>query len=138
MPPSSGISDLAKALTAVTARAEALVREEIELAKAEISEKIGKLIRGLVIGIAAGIFIFFGMIYLLNAAAWGIWQATGLNQQFWIGFATVGIALFLLAGLAGYIAYRLFRKATPPTPKLAIKEASLIKESVVGAKEADS
>ena len=36
--------------------------------------------------------------------------------------------LFLLAILAAFVAYRLFKKGAPPTPDLAIEEAKLIRE----------
>ena len=38
----------------VSERVSTLVREEIELAKTEVSEKVAKLLRGSVVGIAAG------------------------------------------------------------------------------------
>ena len=39
------------------------------------------------------------------------------------GFAVVTALLFLLAALAAFIAYRLFKKGAPPTPDMAIEEA---------------
>ena len=39
------------------------------------------------------------------------------------GFAVVSVLLFLLAALAAFIAYRLFKKGAPPTPDMAIEEA---------------
>ena len=36
--------------------------------------------------------------------------------------------LFVLAGLAAFIAMRLFKKGAPPTPDLAIEEAKLMRE----------
>ena len=40
----------------VSERVSCLVREEIELAKTEVTEKITKLVQGGVVGIAAGLF----------------------------------------------------------------------------------
>jgi uncharacterized membrane protein YqjE len=131
----SGLKELANTLNTVATKAEVLVREEIELAKTEITEKISKLVRGLIIGVSAGIFVFFAFIYFLNAAAWGIWQLTPYSQQYWIGFAVVCGALLLLAVIAGLIAVKLVKKASPPKPEKAIEEAQKIKESIKGGTE---
>ena len=52
--------NIAEAIQEVSERASMLVREEIELAKVEVTEKVTKLVRGAVVGIAAGIFVVFG------------------------------------------------------------------------------
>ena len=85
-------SELGQAIQDVTETASLLIREEIELAKAEMTEKVTKLIKGAVVGIVAGIFAVFGLIYLLHAASWGIWQAIGTDDNFWIGFLIVAVA----------------------------------------------
>ena len=109
-----------------------LVHKEIELAKAEISEKLTRLLRGVVIGIAAGVFAIAGMLYLGDAAAWGIWELFGLDRDFWVGFLIVAILLFVLGAIAGFVAARLFKRASPPTPQMAIEEAQLIRQTVAG------
>ena len=45
------------------------------------------------------------------------------EDNIWAGFAVVTALLFLLAILAALIAFRLFKKGSPPTPDLAIQEA---------------
>src|SRR5687768_7423882 len=123
-------SELAQAIQDVSDKASLLVREEIELAKTEVTEKVTKLIKGAVVGIVAGIFAVAGLIYLLHAAAWAIWELFGVDRDFWIGFIIVAIALFLLGALAGFVASRFLKKGAPPTPVMAIEEAQLIKETV--------
>jgi uncharacterized membrane protein YqjE len=123
-------SELAQAIQDVSEKMSLLVREEIELAKTETMEKVTKLLRGAVIGIVAGIFAVFGLIYLLEAAAWAIWQGIGTADNFWVGFLIVAVLLFVLGALAGFIAARLFKRGSPPTPQMAIEEAQLIKETV--------
>ena len=49
-------SELGQAIQDVTEKVSLLVREEIELAKTEVTEKVTKLLKGAVVGIAAGIF----------------------------------------------------------------------------------
>jgi uncharacterized membrane protein YqjE len=127
---STDTSDLAQAIQDVTDKASLLIREEIELAKTEVTEKVTKLIKGAVVGIVAGIFAVFGLVYLLHSASWAIWQVIDGNDNFWIGFLIVAVVLFLLGALAGFIATRLVKRGAPPTPQMAIEEGKLIKETV--------
>ena len=83
------VSELGKAIQEVTDKVQFLVREEIALAQAEMSEKVQKLLRGLVAGAVAGIFALFGLIYLLHAASWGIWELLGTGNGPWLGFLIV-------------------------------------------------
>jgi uncharacterized membrane protein YqjE len=123
-------SDLGEAIQEVTERASLLVREEIELAKAEVTEKFTKLIKGAVVGIVAGIFAVAGLIYLLHALSWLLWQVIDGDESFWIGFLIVAVALFILGAIAGFVAARLVKRGAPPTPAMAIEEAQLIKETL--------
>jgi uncharacterized membrane protein YqjE len=123
-------TELGQAIQDVTERLSLLFREEIELAKTEMTEKVTKLIKGAVVGIVAGIFAVFGLVYLLHAASWGIWQAIGGTDNFWIGFLVVAVILFVLGALGAFIASRLFKRGAPPTPQMAIEEGKLIKETV--------
>jgi uncharacterized membrane protein YqjE len=122
--------NIAQAIQEVSDRAQLLVREEIELAKVEVTEKVTKLIKGAVVAIAAGIFVVFALIYLLHGFAWLTWYELFPDQQYFWGFFIVAAVLLLLGALAGYIASRAFKSGAPPTPQLAIDEAKLIKETV--------
>ena len=62
--------NIAQAIQEVSDRAQILVREEIELAKAEVTAKISTLVRGAVIGIVGGIFAVVGLLFLLHGFAW--------------------------------------------------------------------
>jgi uncharacterized membrane protein YqjE len=127
-------SELGQAIQDVTDRASLLIREEIELAKTEVIEKVTKLIKGAVVGIVAGIFAVFGLIYLLNALAWLIWELIeGDVNSPWLGFLIVAVALFLLGGLSAFMAYRFVKRGSPPVPKMAIEEGRLIKETVTSS-----
>jgi uncharacterized membrane protein YqjE len=126
-------SELGQAVQEVTERASLLIREEIELAKREVTDKVSKLIKGAVVGIVAGIFAVFGLIYLLHGLAWGIWELFDIDRDFWIGFVIVAVLLFLLGGIAGFLAMRFLKRGSPPTPQMAIEEGKLIKETVTGS-----
>ena len=115
-------------------RAQQLVREEIELAKAEMTEKVTKLIKGAVFGIVAGVFAVFALIYLLDALSWGIWDLFyDGGDNLWLGFLITGGVILLLGGIAGLIAMRLIKKASPPKPELALEEAQLIKGTLTAS-----
>jgi uncharacterized membrane protein YqjE len=126
----STTQNISQAIQEVSDRATLLVREEIELAKAEVTEKVTKLIKGAVVGIAAGIFIVFALIYLLHGFAWLTWYELFPDQQYFWGFFVVAAVLLLLGALAGYIAARAMKSGAPPTPVMAIDEAKRIKETV--------
>jgi uncharacterized membrane protein YqjE len=127
---STTTQNISQAIQEVSDRATLLVREEIELAKAEVTEKVTKLIKGAVVGIAAGIFIVFALIYLLHGFAWLTWYELFPDQQYFWGFFVVAAVLLLLGALAGYIAARAMKSGAPPTPVMAIDEAKRIKETV--------
>ena len=126
-------SDLAQAVQEVTERAQLLVREEVELAKAEMTEKVTKLIKGAIFGIVAGIFAVFALIYLGEALAWGINDLLDVSTAIWAGFLITGGLILLVGVIAGLLAMRFVKKGSPPTPKLAIEEAQLIKGTLTAA-----
>jgi hypothetical protein len=121
-------SELGKAIQEVSEKAALLVHEEIELAKAEMSQKLKSLARGAAIGAAAGVFILAGLVYFLHFVALAL--ADLLDANPWVGYLILSGALFIVAGLAGFVAARAFKKGTPPTPQLAIEEAQLIKQTI--------
>jgi uncharacterized membrane protein YqjE len=120
-PPDDASKSLGDIVADVSEKASLLVRQEIDLAKAEISDKVGKLARGAAIAGAAGVFLIFGVTMLFHALAWLLNDLN--NWDPWTGYAVVTGALFLLALLAAFIAFRLFKKGSPPTPDMAIEEA---------------
>lgn len=124
-------ANLAQAIQDVTDKAQTLVREEIELAKAEITQKARSLGVGAAVAAAAGVFVLGAAIMILFGLAWlAYWAIPFPDGQYFWGYFTVAAILLLLAALAGYAAFRAFKKGTPPAPQMAIEEAKLIKETV--------
>ena len=130
-PGKEGPHNIAVAITEVSERAQVLVREEIELAKAEVTEKATKLIKGAVVGIAAGVFVLMAVIFALVGFAWLLYYYLPGNQftYFW-GFFAMAVILLLLGALAGLLAAKAVKKGSPPTPDMAIAEAKKIRETV--------
>jgi hypothetical protein len=127
LPPPREDRSLADLVVEVSESASILVREEIELAKAEVSQKVSKLVRGSAVGIAAGTFAFLALILILHGIAWLLGEEL-FSGNIWAGyFVTAGIFL-LIAALAGFIAYRALKAGSPPVPEQAIEEAKLTKE----------
>jgi uncharacterized membrane protein YqjE len=123
--------NIAAAITEVSERATLLVREEIELAKVEVSEKATKLIKGAVVGIAAGVFVLMAVIFALIGFAWLLYfyLPVGDFAYFW-GFFAMAVILLLLGALAGLLAAKAVKKGSPPMPSMAIEEAQKIKQTV--------
>lgn len=123
-PEDRSVSDL---VFDVSQRASSLVREEIELAKAEVSEKVGKLLRGSVVGIAAGVFAFLALILIMEGFAWLLNEEL-FDGKAWPGFFVEAALFLLVAAGAGLFAYRSVQAGAPPLPEQAIEEAKLTKE----------
>jgi uncharacterized membrane protein YqjE len=115
----------------VSERASSLVREEIELAKTEIGEKVGKILRGSVVGIAAGTFAFLALILIMEGVAWLLAEEV-FDGNAWPGFFVEAALFLLIAGLAGLFAYRSVQAGAPPVPEQAIEEAKQIKSTLEG------
>jgi uncharacterized membrane protein YqjE len=130
VPPPSEPNDerkLGELVFDVTEGVSSLVREEIQLAKAEVSEKAGKLARGAVVGIAAGVFAFLALILVMDGIAWLLNEEV-FNGKTWPGFFIEAAIFLLIAALAALIAYKAVKAGSPPVPSQAIEEAKLTKE----------
>jgi uncharacterized membrane protein YqjE len=130
VPPPSGPQDqrkLGELVFDVTEGVSGLVREEIQLAKAEVAEKAGKLARGAVVGISAGVFAFLALILVMEGIAWLLNEEV-FDGKTWPGFFIEAAVFLLIAALAALIAYKAVKAGSPPIPEQAIEEAKLTKE----------
>jgi hypothetical protein len=128
--------NLAQAVAEVSERASLLIREEIELAKAEVTEKITKLIKGAVVGTAAGVFVVTALLFGLHGLAWLAGIELFPNNEIYWGYFAVAAALLALGVLAGWLAARAVRAGAPPTPAMAVEEAKKIRDAVASGPEA--
>jgi hypothetical protein len=106
----------------VTEQTSNLIREEIELAKTEVSEKITTLARGSAVGIAAGVFAFLALILLMHAFALGL-NSLFFEGEPWAGYLIEAVIFLIIAAGAGFYAYRSFETTGAPVPTDAIEEA---------------
>jgi uncharacterized membrane protein YqjE len=126
-PPPPNQRPIGDLVVEVTENASTLVREEIELAKAEVSEKVSKILRGSVVGIAAGVFAFLALILIMHGIAWLLSEEL-FDGKAWPGFFIEAAVFLLIAALAGFIASKALKQGAPPVPQQAIEEAKLTKE----------
>lgn len=110
----------------VSERVSTLVREEIELAKAEMTQKVSSIARGAAAVAAGAVFGVFAVVFLLLTLAWGL---NDLLNSIWLGFLIVLVILLIFTAAAFLFARRMLRVGAP-TPTMAIDEAKKIRETV--------
>jgi uncharacterized membrane protein YqjE len=93
-----------------------LVRDEIQLAKAELTEK------GKHVGIGVGLFGGAGVlvVYGVGALIATLIIVLDLFLDLWLAALIVTAALFLIAGLLALLGKIQVSKASPPEPKEAV------------------
>jgi uncharacterized small protein (DUF1192 family) len=131
LPADNGQPDnIATAVTEVSERMSLLVREEIELAKAEMTHKVASIARGAAAVAAGAVFGVFAIVFLFLTIAWGLDDilVDGAGEL-WIGFAIV-LAALLLATIGAFLFAWRKLKVGAPTPQMAIDEAKKIRATV--------
>jgi hypothetical protein len=121
-PPRSEQRSVPELVFDVSEKTSALIREEIALAKAEVSEKVAQLVRGSVVGIVAGVFAFLALILIMHGFAW-LLNDLFFDDSVWAGFLIEAGLFLLVAAIAGLLAYRAVQAGAPPLPEQAIEEA---------------
>ena len=113
----------------VSEQATVLVREEIELAKAEISDKLNRLLAGSVVGLVAGIFLLLALFLTMHGIAILLGDNV-FDGRVWLGYFTEAVVFLLIAAGAGFYSYRSIRRASPPVPEMAIQQAKEIRATL--------
>jgi hypothetical protein len=117
------VSDASKDLSAI-------VRSEVELAKAELRSDVMAGVTGAGMFAAAGVFAFLALILLLIAAAFGLVEA-GLAP--WLAFLIVAVALLVIGAVVALIGKLRLGKIGPPE-----RTITTTKETVATLKRARS
>jgi hypothetical protein len=130
---------LVTAVTEVSDRVSNLVREEIELAKTEVTIKAKSLLRGTVAVLAGAVFGVFAVFMGLEALAWALNAVLVPGAgSIWEGFLIVfGLLAVLTIGSFGF-AWTKLKAGSPPAPTMAIDEAKRIRETVASKTEIGS
>jgi uncharacterized membrane protein YqjE len=92
-----------------------LVGHEIELAKAELDEAKGHLIKGVVGYVAAGVLAVFAVVLLSIAAAWALAE----TMPAWAAFLVVG-GVWLVIALGAFTVGRTAIRRFDPVPHRTI------------------
>ncbi|HET8978956.1 MAG TPA: phage holin family protein [Solirubrobacteraceae bacterium] len=124
--PAERTDSLAAAVTDVSEKLSVLVREEIELAKAEVTVKVSSIARGAAAVAFGAVVGVFALVFVLLSIAWGINSATG---SLWLGFVIVMALLLVLTAFAFLFAWRKLRVGAPK-PTMALDEAKKIRATV--------
>jgi len=119
------VGDLVKE---ATEQAQTLVRQEIELAKAELSEKGKKA------GIGAGMFGGAGLfgLFAFGALTAAFIGAVDLAVPFWAAALIVAAVYGAIAGVLALTGKNKVQEATPPVPEEAVDN---VKEDVAWTKQ---
>jgi putative superfamily III holin-X len=127
-PPGTADKNLGEIVADVTSKTTLLVQEEIALAKAEVSVKVSRLVKGVVCFALAGFLALLMLIFVFHTLSYGF--ADWLGVKTWVGYGITTILLLVLTGLAALIGLRMFKKGAPPTPVMAIEEAQKTKAAL--------
>jgi hypothetical protein len=119
--------NFATAVTEVSERVTVLVKEEIELARAEVTAKVSKLSKGLVAGAIGAALALLALPFVLLTIAWGLNSAF---NSIWLGFLIVTVVMLVAMAGAFLFAWRKIKSAGKPAPTMAIDEAKKIRDTV--------
>lgn len=106
-----------------------LVRQEMELAKAELTAKGKEAGKGASMFGGAGAFAFYGLGAIVAAA---ILLLSRTSIATWLAAVIVGAALFLLAGILALAGRSFTKRAVPPAPEQTVAS---VKEDLRFTKE---
>lgn len=120
-------------VTRLTEEFRTLLRLEIQLIQAEMTDKAKSAARALAYAAIAGVFAFFAVFGLLIALIWGI----GEFMPIWASALVVMVLFLLVAALVGFLAYRRAQKATPAFPDEAIEAVRTMPDEIREALDLD-
>jgi hypothetical protein len=94
-----------------------LIRDELALLKAELTQKLARLGVGIGMFVVAALLGFFALAVLIAAAV----LAVALALPAWLAALIIGVALFVVAGILVLAGVRSLRSAMPPVPEKTIE-----------------
>lgn len=118
-------------ITSLTDQVTRLVRDEVRLAQAEVTQKAKRYGLGAGLFGGAGLFALLGLNAFVVAAIFGLGYA--LNN--WIAAIVIGVVLFFLAGVLALIGKKDVQSAGSPLPTEAIAS---VQDDIATVKKAAS
>lgn len=109
-------SSLSELVNSALKDGQALVKQQVELTKAELNETAKQAGATFGMLIAAGVFGFLAFVFLLVAAAYGLVRA-GLDE--WAAFLIVAGVLLLVAAILALMGRRKAKSLGPPERSIA-------------------
>jgi len=122
-------SSTGELLTRLSTQLTALVRGELELARAELTTKGRQAGVGAGLAGAGGVVALYGVGALVAAAV----AALALLVPVWLSAVLVAVVLFVVAGVLALVGRSSLRRAVPPVPETALEN---VQEDVATVKEA--
>ena len=117
-PPDPSTASTGELIGILTQQVTTLVRDEVRLAQAEVTQKAKRLGLGAGLFGGAGLVALLGLNALITAVVLGV-ATTALPG--WIAGLVVAGGLFLVAGVLALLGKRDVQKAAPPLPTEAIE-----------------
>jgi uncharacterized membrane protein YqjE len=110
----------------VAEHASTLAKLELELAGLELKQKANAFGAGVGLGVGAAVVTFYAVGFLFATVA----AALAIVLDTWLALLIVTVGLLAVAAVLGLLARSLVKRATPPVPELAIREAKLTSEAL--------
>ncbi|MGA8045000.1 MAG: phage holin family protein [Dermatophilaceae bacterium] len=105
-----------------------IIRSEVALAKAEVSEGAKIMGKGAGLLVGAGVLALFGVTFLLHTLA----RLIAVWLPVWVGYFIVTVVLFAIAAVLALLGRKALNTAKP-TPDKAIAQAQLTVAAVKDA-----
>jgi uncharacterized membrane protein YqjE len=109
----ASVGELVSRVSEQTSR---LIRDELRLAQAELTEKGKRAGIGAGLFGGAGVFGFYGLGALIACAILGLANAVSA----WLAALIVAVVLFVIAGIAALVGKKEVSQATPVVPQEAV------------------
>jgi uncharacterized membrane protein YqjE len=126
--PGGADTPTAELVTRLTQQSTELIRNELRLAQAEMSEKAKHA------GIGAGLFGGAGLValYGLGALIATVILALSLVLAPWLAALIVTVVLFVIAGIVALVGKKQVTQATPPAPQHTIDSVKRDVDTIKG------
>jgi hypothetical protein len=129
-PPDPSTASTGELISSLPDQISTLVRDEVRLAQAEVTQKAKRL------GVGAGLFGGAGVVAILGLGALVTAAILGLANVLpgWLAAVLVAVVLFAVAGVLALLGKRDVQQATPPLPTETIesvqRDIAAVKEGI--------